>query len=91
MHPLHDVSVRRCLHLRGNIICLTQFASNNITWHNLCSELRCIGRAIAAQQHDGVGKRGWRPGSVIPSRQTVIVFYYKKFVVKVIIGRHLIV
>ena len=89
MRTLHDVSVQTCLHLRGNIICLTQFTPDNITWHNLCSELRC--NVIAAQQHDGVGKRGWRPGSVIPSRQTVIVFYYKKFVVKVIIGRYLIV
>ena len=90
MRTLHDVSGQTCLHLRGNIICLTQFASNNITWHNLCSELRCIGRAIAAQQHDGVGKRGRRPGGVFSSRHTVIVVYCEKFIVKDIIGKHLI-
>ena len=89
MQPLHDVSVQTCLHLKEKIICLTQFTSdNNITWHNLCSEPRCT--ALAAQQHDGVGKRLRRPGGVMNSRQTVIVFYCKKFIVKVIIGRHLI-
>ena len=70
------------------IMCLTQFATDTITWHNLCSELRCTDPA--AQQHDGVGKRGRRPGDVTPSRHTVIMFYFKKFIVKVIIGRHLI-
>ena len=88
MQPLHDVSVQMCLHLRGNIIFLTQFTSNTITWHNLCSELRCI--EIAAQQHDGVGKRGRRPGGVFSSRHTVIVVYCEKFIVKDIIGKHLI-
>ena len=42
------------------------------TWHNLCSETTWT--AIATQQHNGVGKRGWRPRCVRISRHTVIEF-----------------
>ena len=46
--------------------------SNFDTWHSLCSEPCCT--ALAAEQDNGVGKRGRCPSRVCPSRHTVIVF-----------------
>ena len=47
--------------------------SNFDTWHSLCSE-PCCTATTAAEQDNGVGKRGRRPGRVSSSRHTVIFF-----------------
>ena len=54
------------------------------TWHNLCSEHICP--AFAAQQHNGVGKRGRCPCYVIPSRHTVNAFKKNYHAIKPISG-----